>query len=93
MNQSTKAVAIRVSKSQYEFFLMYKQELKEKLLRGIEKLENINIKLKPTQDKEIYRDLISFRIPYQYYQKLEKIAEENQVKISDLVRNILFGGE
>lgn len=93
MKTLTRMVSVRVTKSQYEFFSMYKQELKQKLLEKVSELENVNIKLKPQQDKEVYDNLISFRVPYQYYQKIEKIADENQVKISDIVRNILFGGE
>ncbi|ALG96877.1 hypothetical protein AZ268_gp09 [Acidianus rod-shaped virus 2] len=72
---------------------MYKQELKEKLLKKVGEMENINIKLDPTKDKEIYDNLISFRVPYQYFQKIEEIADKNQVKISDVIRNILFSGE
>ncbi|QJF12350.1 putative transcriptional regulator [Metallosphaera rod-shaped virus 1] len=72
---------------------MYKQELKQKLLKKVGEMENVNIKLKPQQDREIYDNLISFRVPYQYYQKLEEIADKNQVKVSDVIRNLLFGGE
>ncbi|QJF12281.1 putative transcriptional regulator [Saccharolobus solfataricus rod-shaped virus 1] len=93
MKNPSRMVSVRVSKSQYEFFLMYKEELKEKLLEKLNEMQNINIKLKPTKDKEIYDNLISFRIPYQYFQKIEEIAEKNQAKISDIVRNILFNGE
>ncbi|QJF12321.1 putative transcriptional regulator [Acidianus rod-shaped virus 3] len=89
----SKPVSIRVSKTQYQFFLMRRQELKRKLLKKVMDMENIKIENKPDQDKEIYRDTISFRLPYQYYQKLAEIAEENQVKVSDIIRNILFGGE
>ncbi|MCY0851078.1 hypothetical protein, partial [Sulfuracidifex metallicus] len=93
MKNPTKMISVRVAKTQYQFFLMYKSQLKRELLKRVEEMKSINIKLKPTTDREIYRDLISFRIPYQHYQKLEEIAQTNQVKLSDIVRNILFSGE